>query len=110
MKEEMIKTKLTYRELKEEYEKLQKEFEQYKKESIKYTVDDIINADDDYSISYGEAQMALERMVAEADKYDGIDSNTFADYLFDFGYYIEEDEYTEDYEDEEYQDDDQILM
>lgn len=100
---------------KEAYEKLEKEFEQYKKESIKYTVDDIIDADSDYGIDEGEAQDALEHMISTyKDKSDFINEEVLMDYLHDFGYNyedVENDDYNGEPEDEEdYQDDDQIIM
>lgn len=111
MKEEIINYK-------EKYESLLKEFEQYKKESIHYTIEDIIESSSLYEITNQEAQRALEDMVADVDKNEGIDSTTFENYLEAYGCLIEdeddfEDDYEDDFEDEEeedFQDDDQIIM
>ena len=111
----MRKLEPNYKEL---YESLQKEFEQYKKESIHYTIDDIIDSSDGYEISSRIAQMALEDMIANVDKNQGIDHMTFQAYLESYGDYIEEDDYEDDYEEdwddeekeEDIQLDDQIIM
>jgi hypothetical protein len=72
--------------LEQKYLLLQEEFEQYRKESIKWSVDDFIEHDyRGYTITRGQAQKALERMIAQHDATIGITWDTIGWYIREFG-------------------------
>ena len=68
------------------YEELKQEFEQYKKESIKWSVDDFIYYNHpDYTITEGQAQLALECMIRNHDAGLGISWYNVEYWLEEYG-------------------------
>lgn len=60
----------------EKYEQLLAEFKQYQAESIKWTAEDFIHFEDDYDITWEQAQDALEEMIRKHDAEYGITWHT----------------------------------
>lgn len=72
------------------FEKLQKEFEQYKKESVKWSYRDFtLLKKKGWKISKAQAQLALEKMIAQHDCTIGITWDTVDFYYEEFGEKIE---------------------